>query len=37
MTRTEDVALGDENSSHKKLGDLKARTETAKNMKTQYL
>ena len=30
MTRTEDVALGDENSSHKKLGDLKARTETAK-------
>ena len=33
MTRTEDVALGDENSSHKKLGDLKARVELAKQYK----
>lgn len=33
MTRTEDVALGDENSSHKKLGDLKARVELAKQFK----
>lgn len=30
MTRTEDVALGDESSSHKKLDDLRARVETAK-------
>lgn len=30
MTRTEDVALGDENSSHKKLDDLRARVELAK-------
>ena len=33
MTRTEDVALGDENSSHKKLGDIKARVELAKQYK----
>ena len=33
MTRTEDVALGDEKSSHKKLGDLKARVELAKQYK----
>lgn len=33
MTRTEDVALGDESSSHKKLGDLKARVELAKQYK----
>ena len=33
MTRTEDAALGDENSSHKKLGDIKARVELAKQYK----
>ena len=37
MTRTEDVALGDENSSHKKLGDLKARVELEKQYKNATL